>query len=81
MRATRWVAIVLAANVLHLWMFFHLNLKTHPLSTWIGIGVHVTACIGPFWMLYDWFIKKNERRWKAWIWLFFAPWGFLMVLL
>jgi hypothetical protein len=77
MRPIQWVAIILAADVFHLWMFFHLNLETHPIASWIGIGIHVGACVGPFWMLYDWFIKRRQRTWKAWTWLFFVPWGFL----
>lgn len=77
MRATRWLAIILAANVLHLWMFLHLNLETHPVATWVGIGIHVVACVGPFWMLYDWLVKRRKRTWEAWMWLSFVPWGFL----
>jgi hypothetical protein len=28
-------------------------------------------------MLYDWFVKRGKRTWKAWMWLAFVPWGFL----
>jgi len=77
MRPIYWVTTILAANILHLWMFFHLNLQTHPVATWVGIGIQVAACIGPFWMLYDCFVKRNERKWQAWMWVFFVPWGFL----
>jgi uncharacterized membrane protein YbhN (UPF0104 family) len=73
----KWVMIILAANVLHLWMFLRLNLETHPVTSWIGIGMHIAACIGSFWMLYDWYIRRNKRTWKAWMWLVFVPWGFL----
>ena len=77
MRPIQWVAILLAANALHLWMFFHLNPETRPLATWVGIGIHIVCCIGQFWMLYDWFVKESKRKWKSWMWLFFVPWGFL----
>jgi hypothetical protein len=77
MRPKQWVAVILAANVLHLWMFFHLNLETYPLATRVGIGFQAAACVGPFWMLYDWFVKKGKRTWMAWMWLFLVPWGFI----
>jgi hypothetical protein len=77
MRSIHWVTIILVANILHLWMFFHLNLETHPVAARVGIGIHVAACIGPFWMLYDWFVKRNKGTWKPWMWLAFVPWGFL----
>jgi hypothetical protein len=77
MRPIRWVTIILAANILHLWMFFHLDAETYPVMAWVAITIHLGACIGPFWMLYDWFVKKHKGKWKAWMWLFFVPWGFL----
>jgi hypothetical protein len=77
MRPAYWVAIILVLNVLHLWMFLHLDLERYPVATRIGVGIHFAACIGPFWMLYDWFIKRKQKRWKTWTWLFFVPWGFL----
>jgi len=76
MRPIQWATIILVANILHLWMLFHLNLETHPVRTWLGIGIQLAVCIGPFWMLYDWFVKRNGHL-KAWVWLIFVPWGFL----
>jgi len=61
----------------HLWLFFHLNPATYPVFSRIALGVHVAACIGPFWMLYDWFIKNQKGELKRWMWLVFVPWGFL----
>ncbi len=72
-----WVSVIVAANVLHLWLFFHLP-NAHPVRFWITIAIHAIACLGPFWMLADWFIKRrNKLRWQRWMWLFFVPWGFL----
>jgi hypothetical protein len=28
-------------------------------------------------MLFDWFIKNQNRNLKRWMWLVFVPWGFL----
>jgi hypothetical protein len=77
MGPVHWVAIILAANLLYLWLFFHLDLETYPIMSRVGIKVHVTSIIGAFWMLNDWFIKRGKRQWKAWTWLAFLPWGFL----
>ena len=41
------------------------------------IVIVVAVCIGPFWMLYDWFVRKAKRTWNSWMWLFFVSWGFL----
>jgi hypothetical protein len=77
MRPRYWVLIILAATAVHLWLFFHLNPATYPVFSRIALGVHVAACIGPFWMLYDWFIKNQKGELKRWMWLVFVPWGFL----
>jgi heme/copper-type cytochrome/quinol oxidase subunit 4 len=77
MRPIHWVAIILIANILHLLMFLHLDLEKHPVAARVGIGIHIVAVIGPFWMLNDWFIKRRKGKWKAWTWLAFVPWGFL----
>lgn len=77
MRALRWVIIILAVNILHLWMFFHLDVATFPVVARVGVGIQVIACIGPFWMLYDWFVKRHQGKLEAWMLLFFVPWGFL----
>ena len=74
MRPIHWVAVILAATVLHLWMFLHLNLEAYPVATRVDIGIHAVACVGPF---LDWFVIRGKRTWKAWLWLFFVPWGFL----
>jgi hypothetical protein len=71
-----WTLIILAANLVHLWLFFHLD-SPYSLLVWIAMAVHVAACVGPFWMLVDWFVKKHHYHWKTWMWLFFVPWGFL----
>lgn len=74
---TFWAGTIATANVLHLWFFFHLP-NAHPLQFWITIALHAMACIGPFWMLADWFVKRHEKlRWRPWMWLFFVPWGVL----
>jgi hypothetical protein len=57
-------------------MFFHLDLEKYPLAARVGVGVHLVACIGPFWMLYDWLIKR-QKRWETWMWLSLVPWVFL----
>jgi len=61
----------------HSWLFFHLDPEKHPALFFFAIAVHIAACIGPFWMLFDWFIKNEKRILKQWMWLFFMPWGFL----
>jgi hypothetical protein len=72
-----WVSVIAAANVVHSWLFFHLP-SAHPSQFWITIAIHTIACVGPFWMVGDWFIKgRSKLRWKGWMWLFFVPWGFL----
>jgi len=77
MKPIQWVMVFVAASALHLWMFLHIDLETHPVTSWVAIGMQVAVCIGPFWMLYDWFVKKAKRTWKPWMWLFLIPWGFL----
>lgn len=81
MRPIHWVTIVLAANILHLWMFFHLNLETHPVATWVGIGIQVAAYIGPFWMFYDWFVKRNKGQVEGMDVAFLCAVGLRLVLL
>jgi hypothetical protein len=72
-----WTAVIAAMNVLHLWLFFHLP-NAPPLQFWITIVLHVLACIGPFWMLAHWFVKRGKKlRWQRWMWMFFVGWGFL----
>jgi len=77
MRRIHWVMTILAANILHLFLFLQMNPETRPVLTWVAIGIHVAACFGPFWMLYDWFIRRKKGELKAWMWLFPVPWGFL----
>ena len=72
-----WAAVIVAVNALHLWLFFHLP-TDHTVQFWITIALHTTACVGPFWMLADWFVKRRKKlRWRPWMWLLFVPWGFL----
>src|SRR3979411_1054499 len=74
---TFWAAAIAGENVLHLWLFFHLP-NAHPVQFCITIAIHTIACIGPFWMLAHWFVKRGKKlRWQRWMWLFFVPWGFL----
>jgi hypothetical protein len=77
MRARYWTALLLAANALHLWAFLHLDTEAHPVASGIFVALHTAVCIGPFWMTYDWFVKRKQRTFKVWLWLFFFPWGFL----
>jgi hypothetical protein len=72
-----WVAVIATVNVLHLWLFFHLP-SAQPVQFWITIALHMMACIGPFSMLADWFVKLRKKlHWQRWMWLFFVPSGFL----
>lgn len=77
MRPRYWILILLFATAVHSWLFFHLDPEKYPALSFFAIGVHVAACIGPFWMLFDWFIKNEKRLLKQWMWLVFVPWGFL----
>jgi hypothetical protein len=60
------------------WLFSHLNSDTYPYCLVIALGVLVAACLGPFWMLHDWFIKNQKRNLKRRMWFIFVPWGFLL---
>jgi hypothetical protein len=72
-----WTVSIVVANVVHLWLFFHVS-DAHPVQFWITVAVHTIACIGPFWMLGHWFVKRRKKlAWQGWMWLFFLPWGFL----
>lgn len=74
---TFWAAVIAGVNVLHLWLFVHLP-KADGVQLWMTITIHAIACIGPFWMLVHWFVKRGRKlEWKRWMWLFFVPWGFL----
>ena len=78
MRTRYWVLIILAATSIHFCLVFgYLDLQIHPVMSRIALAVHVVACIGPFWMLADWFLKKHKRSLEGWMWLFLVPWGFL----
>ena len=77
MRPRNWAVIILAASAVQMWLFFHLNPDTYPVLSRIALGVQVVSCIGPFWMLFDWFIKSQKRELKRWLWLVFVPWGFV----
>lgn len=64
--------------LLHAWLVFsYLEIESYPVLSRIAIGVHILACVGPFWMIADWFIKKQKRTLERWMWLFFVPWGFV----
>jgi hypothetical protein len=74
---TFWTASIIAANLVHLWLFFHLP-KAHTVQFWITIATHMIAFLGPFWMLSHWLVKRGKKvTWQRWMWLFFIPWGFL----
>ena len=78
MRTRYWVLIIVAATVLHMWLVFnYLDLDVYPVLSRIAIAFHGVACMGPFWMLADWFIKQHQRKFKTWMWLFLVTWGFL----
>ena len=73
---TFWTVSIFAANVVHLWLFHLPNAR--PAQFWITIAIHTVACIGPFWMLGNWFLKRGKKLvWQRWMWQFFVPWGFL----
>ena len=78
-----WVAVIATANALQLSLLIYavLNnatIENNPAIIRLTIGLAVIACIGPFWMLAHWFIKRAKKlRWQRWMWLFFVPWGFL----
>ncbi len=73
-----WVIVIVAATAIHaLLMFLFLDFEAYPVLSRVALGIHVAACVGPFWMLADWFIKKQQRTFKSWMWLIFVPWGFL----
>jgi hypothetical protein len=72
-----WVAVIAGLNVLHLWLFLRLP-NADGVQFWMTITIHVIACIAPFWMLADWFVKRRKKlEWQRWMWLFLVPWGFL----
>lgn len=72
-----WAAAIAAMNLLHLWLFLHLP-NADGVQFWITMAIHAIACIGPFWMLAHWFVKRDQKlEWQRWMWLFFMPWGFL----
>jgi len=72
-----WTAVIAGVNVLQLWLFFHLR-NAQLVQFWITVAIHSIACIGPFWMLAHWFIRRRSKlQWQRWMWLFFVPWGFL----
>ena len=79
MRPIGWGLIFLMATLFMLWVvrFSNWNLEDQPVASRLAIAFWFFACIGPYWMLYDWFIKRRKRKWKAWLWLFFVPLGFL----
>jgi hypothetical protein len=74
---TFWAVVIGAVTAFHLWLFFHLP-NAHSFQFLFTVALHTVACVGPFWMLADWFIKRGKKlRWQRWMWLFFLPWGFL----
>lgn len=74
---TFWMALIVAVSVVHLWLFLHLP-NARQVQFWITIAIHVIACVGPFWMLWHWFVRRGKKlSWQRWMWLFFVPWGFL----
>jgi hypothetical protein len=74
---TFWTVSIVTANVVHLWLFFHLP-NARPAQFWITIAIHTIASIGPFWMMGHWFVKRGKKlSWQRWMLLFFVPWGFL----
>lgn len=80
---TFWVLVIATANILQfsLALYAMLNnatIENSPAIVRLTIGLATIACIGPFWMLAHWFIKRAKKlKWQRWMWLFFVPWGFL----
>jgi hypothetical protein len=82
MRRIGWALIFLTATLFMLSVFWvaassHWNLEDQPAASRIVIGFWIFACVGPYWMLYNWFIRRGKKKWKSWLWLFFVPLGFL----
>jgi hypothetical protein len=59
-RRALWVAVIAAMNVVYLWFFLHLS-DDHPLLFRITAAIQVISCLGPFWMLADWFVKRRKK--------------------
>ncbi|MFZ0980877.1 MAG: hypothetical protein WAN23_15850 [Candidatus Acidiferrales bacterium] len=79
MKRVVWILIFLAAMLLSAWIviFSDLNLKDDPIAARLALAYYAFQCLGPFWMLYDWFIRRQKKHWKPFLWLFFVPLGFL----
>jgi len=79
MRPIGWAVIFLTTATFMFWVvnFSHWNLEDQPVASRLTIAFWLFACLGAYWMLYDWFIKRGKRKWKPWLWLFFVPLGFL----
>lgn len=72
-----WMFVIAAASIAHLWLFLHLP-RAGPWQLRVTVAIHVVACIGPFWVVADWFVKRRKKvRWQRWMCLLFVPWGFL----
>jgi Zn-dependent protease with chaperone function len=40
---------------------------SHTTQFWITIAIHMIGCVGPFWMLSHWFVKRgNKLMWQNW---------------
>lgn len=62
MKRVAWILIFLAAMLLSAWMIFSdLNLKDDPIAARLALAYYAFQCLGPFWMLYDWFIRRQKR--------------------
>jgi hypothetical protein len=78
MKRVAWILIFLAGMLLSAWIVFSgLNLEDDPIAARLALAYYGFQCLGPFWMLYDWFIRRQKRHWKPFLWLFFVPLGFL----
>ena len=73
-----WVLVIGIVNAVHLWLFYKLGGDSSRVQFWVTIAIHLIGCVGPFWILTHWFVKRQKPlRWRRWMWLVFVPWGFL----
>lgn len=79
-RPPYWALIILAVNLLDVLLLTRsAGYGREGPNTFqsIVLFLQFIALGGSYWMLADWFIKKGQRQFKKWMWLFFIPWGWL----
>lgn len=83
LRAVYWAVIIVGVNLADVALMTQIKPAGRDgIDTFSGIifALQFVAFGGSYWMLADWFIKKGQRSFKKWMWLFFAPWGWLWYL-